>query len=132
MNEDHPAEQFTEAQREETKAWLLGADKRAKEDAKEQAEQKAAMLRAIRTRLQQLKRESRGKRCTDERRREIQNQLQDLKGFEHQECGTGEPKHPSLRPSRLKSLALAQTSQAWRRSWKRSPSSEGFVKKRVI
>ena len=30
---------------------------------------------------------------------EIEDQLQDLMGFEHQECGTGQPKHPSLRPS---------------------------------
>jgi hypothetical protein len=99
MNEDHPAEQFTEAQREETKAWLRGADMRAKEDAQEQATQKASTLRRIRTRRQQLKREARQKRCATERREEIKRELQDLKGFEHQECGTGQPKHPSLRPS---------------------------------
>ena len=37
-------------------------------DDSEDKRSKAAMLRAIRTRRQQLKREARGKRCTDERR----------------------------------------------------------------
>jgi hypothetical protein len=60
---------------------------------------KAAMLRAIRTRRQQLEREVRGRRCSAERREEIKRELQNFKGIEHQECGTGKPKHPSLRPS---------------------------------
>ena len=106
MKEEDPPQQFTEAQREETKAWLRGADKRAKEDAKGQATQKAATLRAIRTRRQQLEMEARQKRCSTERREEIKRELQDLKGFEQQECGTGEPNHPSARPS-VKELGLA-------------------------
>jgi hypothetical protein len=97
--EDHPPEQFTEAQRQEMKAWLQAIDKRAEEDAKEQAAQKAAVLRRIRTLRQKLGREAKQKGCTAERRKEIGSELQDLKELENQECGTGEPKHPSTRPS---------------------------------
>ena len=76
-------------------------------DDSEEKRCKAAMLRVIRTRRQQLEREVTGKRCTDERRQEIQNELQDLKGFEHQECCTGEPpKHPSCRRPSARELGF--------------------------
>ena len=58
-----------------------------------------AVLRAIRTKRQKLAREANPKGCTDARRKEIEGELEDLKGLEYQECGTGEPKHPSVRPS---------------------------------
>ena len=59
----------------------------------------STVLRAIRTHRQKLAREARRKGCTDARRKEIESELQDLKELEYQECGTGEPKHPSVRPS---------------------------------
>jgi hypothetical protein len=96
--EDRP-EPFTEAQRQETKAWLRESDKRAEEDLKEKAAQKAALLRRIRTLRQKLGREANGKECTAERREEIESELEDLKGLEAQKCGTGEPRRPSARPS---------------------------------
>ena len=64
-------EQFTEAQLRATKAWLRRPDRIAKE-AKEEAEQEAALLRRIRTLRQKLRREAKRKRCTDARRREIE------------------------------------------------------------
>jgi hypothetical protein len=84
-------------QLEETKAWLRKA---AEDDAKEgMSAQKAALLQRIRTLRQKLAREAKGAKCTDNRRKEIEGELEDLKGLENQECGTGEPKHPSLRPA---------------------------------
>jgi hypothetical protein len=58
------------------------------------------VLRAIRTEGQKLAREANRKGCTDARRKEIEGELEDLKGLEYQGCGTGGPKHPSYsRPS---------------------------------
>ena len=100
--------QFTAAERQETKTWLQTSDKRAEEDLKEKAAQKAALLRRIRTLRQKLGREANGKECTAERREEIESELEDLKGLEAQKCGTGEPRRPSARPS-AKGLGFVET-----------------------
>jgi hypothetical protein len=73
----------------------------------------AAVLRAIQTRSQKLerrrqklKKEAKRKGCTDPHLTEIESELteidgelEDLKALKQQECGTGEPKHPSSRPT---------------------------------
>ena len=91
--------QFTEAELKETKAWLRNA---AEEEAKREAAQKAALAQRIRILRQKLNREAKGKGCTDTRRKEIEGELEEIKGIEEQECGIGEPKYPSSRPSTLK------------------------------
>jgi hypothetical protein len=90
--------QFTKAQRQKTTEWLLNPNKIAKE-ATEEATQKAVLLRRIRTLRQKLTRGAKQNQCSAERRKEIKDELQNLKELERQECGTGVPKDPSTRPS---------------------------------
>jgi hypothetical protein len=103
--------QFTEAELEETKAWLRTLDKLAEEDAtKEEAAQKEALQSAIRTCRERLTREAKAKGCTPLRKREIDAELEDLEWIEEQECGRELRKHPSARHPSAEELGF-QTSE---------------------
>ena len=63
-------------------------------EAKEEAEQEAALLQENQDLAAKAWQRSQRQGCSAERRKEIENELQDFKGMEEQEWAQGSPRIP--------------------------------------
>ena len=99
MNEDHPAEQFTEAQREETKAWLLGVDKRAKEMPRSKPSTRRPCSGPSGPGFNSLRGNPEGRDALMSAAGSSRTNYKTLRGLNTRNAAQGSPSYPSLRPS---------------------------------